>query len=86
MPTIYERMIAAGVKTDSHESDLYVPATPEALEVILAFREESGEVVPTVPFRNQKDGTPWLDIPFRFDPWWEEHANLVPIVGRIGRG
>jgi len=69
--TIYAQMLAAGVPTDSHESDLYVKATPEALAIVRRYRWRNL----VTSFTHAVDGTRWLEIPFAFDPWWENRAN-----------
>jgi len=82
--TIYEDLIAAGVKTDSHESDLYFEATPAAREIMrrrglinrTGQRRAEGQSFQF--FRSEIDGKVWVDVPFSFDPWWHKR--------RIGHG
>lgn len=69
--SIYEQMKAAGIETDNHESDLYVPATPESKEIIKSYHHR--EIVTS--FISQIDGKLWYDIPFAFDPWWQARAK-----------
>ncbi len=68
-PTVYERLTAAGVPTDNHESDLYALATPVSRAIVA----ESGRSAAT--FRSAVDGKLWLDIPFAYDPFWESKAG-----------
>ncbi len=61
--SVYERLKALGVPMSNHESDLYVKATPEAIE---ATKNEANRRF----FTSQIDGTLWIDLPFRYEPWW----------------
>ena len=65
-PTIYEAMKAAGVPIDSHESDLYVRATPEAERIISEYGKV-GEY-----FTDSIDHVRWIELPFMFDPFWKK--------------
>lgn len=68
--SIYQRLQAIGAEMDSHESDLYVRWTPDV-----------GAILKTYEFRTNcqgftgRDGKPWVDIPFAYDPWWERRAK-----------
>ncbi len=67
--SLYSDLIAAGCEIDHHESDLYVKRTPEAVAII----HQHGKTVDgwnVQPFVSQIDGTPWLDIPFAYEPYW----------------
>jgi hypothetical protein len=66
MTSIYQRLVAAGVPLDNHESDLYAKVTG-ASRPIVEERMKAGVLV-TV-FASQIDGL-WYDIPFAFEPWW----------------
>lgn len=70
MPTLYERLIAAGCEVSSHRSDLYVRRCEDVLSVINAYMKETGEKITFSTFKNNIDGGMWLDIPFSFDPYW----------------
>lgn len=71
--TLYEEIVAAGIPVDHHESDLYVPDTPEVRAILTRHaRTGAGFVV--------QDGHPnagqvWLDVPFAYDPWWKERLR-----------
>ena len=67
--TIYEELRASGCPIDNHESDLYVKSTPES-RAIIERRQNDGESLSVSGFTSQTDQTPWLDLPFRFDPYW----------------
>ncbi len=66
--TIYQALKTAGVALDNHESDLYAKDTDISRAILQDYPHTySG-------FLNQQDGQAWLDIPFAFDPWWEERG------------
>jgi hypothetical protein len=75
---LYERLKAAKVPLDSHESDLYVKVTPESTAIVAAYRREwadqyGREPVAVTTFASQTDnGALWYDIPFAYTPWWEK--------------
>jgi hypothetical protein len=73
MSAVYKRMKKLGVRMDSHESDLYVPVTPETTEAIEELTDSGAMTVEVTRFRSH-DGTEWYDIPFAFDPWWQERG------------
>jgi hypothetical protein len=69
--TLCEELKAAGVEMLNHESDLYVPDTPEVRAILAKHRPEPST---TRGFTNQAPphvGERWLDVPFAYDPWWE---------------
>lgn len=71
-PTLYARMVAAGVPIESHESDLYVPINLETTDIL---RQHYGETTwrhhsQAVSFRSPLDGKLWYDIPFAYLPFW----------------
>ena len=69
--TIHQRLKIAGCKLGHHESDLYVESTPKALKVL----ESHPNPVDYTTFRNERDGTPWLDIPFSNDSFWAKKSR-----------
>lgn len=71
--TIYEQMKAAGVEIDHHCSDMYVPANEITREIVKGYEFKQN----VTRFKSAIDGTPWLDIPFSFDPWWEDAEKQV---------
>jgi len=68
--SIYSELKAAGVPLDSHESDLYAKVTPES-ETLIARYQFKGNVK---RFRSQIDGTPWFDIPFAYESFWQKNC------------
>ena len=75
--TFYAELKATGAKIEHHESDLYTPDTPEARE--LAKRHNMTGVL-MVPFRHQASGTPWLDFPFAYAPFWDKVARRAEVA------
>jgi hypothetical protein len=69
--TLFAELLAAGVPTASHESDLYFPATP-ATRAILARHPVAKSVASG--FVNQVEGGVWIDVPFAYDPWWHNRV------------
>ena len=68
MENIYTALKNLGCKMDNHESDLYVKATKEAQ--ILTENEPNRKF-----FMNQIDKTLWIELPFRYLPWWEKRQK-----------
>lgn len=64
---IYEDLIAAGVPTDHHESDLYALVTPESRALVAAYEYRCH----VQTFVSQVDGRLWYDIPFAYQPFWD---------------
>lgn len=69
--SLYTELIEAGIDTSNHESDLYFPASPEALSILDRHPTQKANAT---RFHNQAPpnvGQLWVDVPFAFDPWWE---------------
>jgi hypothetical protein len=64
---IYQKMKALGCEIGHHESDLYVPVTPETTRIVEQY--EFKGIVTT--FAEQQTGKPWYSIPFAYSPYWE---------------
>ena len=69
--TTYEKAIEAELEIDNHASDLYIKDTTAA-RVIVGGHEFASTVT---RFRSQIDGCIWFDVPFAFDPWWNERKK-----------
>lgn len=69
----YKALKEAGCKLDSHESDLYVKATPEADTILKAHGITPG-AWGCERFTSQIDKQTWYDLPFMYDPWWEKRT------------
>lgn len=67
---IHKEMVESGAEIDHHESDLYVRATPEVLEIA----HKSGWNWGT--FVSQIDGKLWVEIPFGYWPFWERRGGV----------
>lgn len=74
--TLYQRILSAGIQHDHHESDLYVPDTPEVRRIIDETKHHTQRVFPSfINHIHPGKGEVWLDIPFAYDPWWEERKK-----------
>lgn len=73
-PSLYDDVIAAGIQHASHYSDLYLPSTPEVRALLAKHGiKVNGHSAST--FTNQVEGGTWIDVPFRFDPYWATRTN-----------
>jgi hypothetical protein len=81
---LYDRLKDAGCELDSHESDLYVKKTPEAVSIINQFQQEKNNYWNLSAFTGN-DGEQWLEVPFGYSPWWDAKAGseegYMPEVG-----
>jgi hypothetical protein len=73
--SVYQRLKAAGVPLDNHESDLYAKVTPESKAIIEEYDREPHLTWPVSTFISQVDGARWYDIPFAYEPWWEARSG-----------
>ena len=67
---LYDELKAAGIQIDSYESDLYFPATPQALAILDKYPLQKAYAE---RFRNQAPpnvGDIWIDVPFAYLPFW----------------
>jgi len=67
--SIYSEAIAQGIEVAHHESDLYLPMTNEAADILSANPKW-----PHTLFRSAVDDKMWYDIPFAYDPWWQKRG------------
>lgn len=72
--TLYQELTAAGIETDNHASDLYCPATPEAYAILKRHPQQYGSAS---VFTSQTDGRQWYDVPFAFDPYWQQKITTA---------
>lgn len=70
--SLYSDIVAAGIETDNHQSDLYIPRTVAALEILAKYPEYR---YTAKTFVNNLDGKLWIDVPFAYLPWWEKRAQ-----------
>lgn len=69
VPTsLYEEIVAAGIRFDHHASDLYIPDTERTREILGRY---PGEWQNAQAFICQKSGEPWIDVPFAYTPYWD---------------
>lgn len=73
-PDLYDVIVAAGIPLDHHESDLYVPDTPE-VRAILDRPEYALNKTNATRFTNQVEGGTWIDIPFAYAPYWRARST-----------
>ena len=64
---LYEKLKAANIPMSNHYSDLYAKVTPESEKII--FRYEYSNMVRQ--FISEIDNTLWYDIPFAYQPYWD---------------
>ena len=69
--SIYNEMVEAGVEISSHESDLYVPCNEITTEIISRYIHKCN--VTTFNCYDEV-GNVWYDIPFAYDPWWNDRG------------
>jgi hypothetical protein len=83
---IYEEAKKLGVTIDHHESDLYIPVTPETRALIARYKSRSNVTwfnEMTMPDKRpcalcgkvsnkQKFIRAWYDIPFAYQPFWDK--------------
>lgn len=71
-PSLYQRLVAAGVPTSNWQSDLYFKAGPVAERIIREAKADG--VLKSNPslFINRVEGGYWYDAAFQFDPFWEK--------------
>lgn len=65
---IYDEAKKLGVEIDHHQSDLYIPVTPETKELVRQYKSRAN----VTTFKNQLDHKPWYDIPFAYSPFWDK--------------
>ena len=72
MDSLYQALKRAGIPLTNHASDLYFPATDEALAILAQYRALKGNAT---FFTNQKPphvGDRWVSVPFAFEPFWQK--------------
>jgi len=74
MNTIYQSCLEADIETANHCSDLYIPVTPQTTTLIAKHK------IAPKSFRNKCTGTIWYEIPFCYDPWWEQRGFVFPEI------
>jgi hypothetical protein len=72
-PTLYESLVAAGVKVANHCSDLYFEWTPAARAIFHQYPSQRGSLFVSQDPADNK--AVWCDVPFSFDPFWDMAFN-----------
>ena len=69
---LYQRALGLGVTIDHHESDLFLPVTPETIALVKEYRfaKSVKRFVSTIDGRAEI----WYEIPFAYSPFWEPRA------------
>ncbi len=74
--SLHADLVAAGIKIGNHESDLYAPDTPEVRAILDRYPLNKANARPfTVQQGHPDAGQRWLDIPFSYDPFWENRRG-----------
>jgi len=73
--SLFERIKAAGVLYDNHESDLYFESTEISRAILNQFPDK--KAIATSFLSNTDHGKRWIDVPFAFLPWWELRAAIA---------
>lgn len=74
MATLFEKIRDAGIEYGNRCSDLQVKDGPEVREIL----EEHDKTVDgwnVQPFTNQITGERWLEIPFAYEPFWQNKGG-----------
>lgn len=75
MATLYEELVAAGVKIGNHCSDLYFEWTDTSSEILKRHKAEQK----LSSFFTSKDpadnGATWCDVSFAYEPFWQRAEN-----------
>ena len=77
--TIHEKLKAAGVELDSHESDLYAKVDDKSRPIIKEYEFEQN----VKTFRSEIDGSMWYDIPFGNDDFWQKGYEAMGGEGSL---
>lgn len=65
---LWDEIVKQNIQHDHHESDLYLPVTPETARLVSQYDYHDRATT----FVSQVDGKVWYDIPFAYDPFWQE--------------
>jgi hypothetical protein len=71
MDTLFDEIKAAGIPFASHETDLYIPATHDALRILDRFTLERKNATFFINQAPPHIGERWIDVPFAYLPAWE---------------
>ena len=71
--TLYEKALATlpHDEIDHHESDLYLKHSKKSLSLLAEYEYKNN----VKPFTSPIDHAVWYDIPFAYDPFWQEKTG-----------
>jgi|WetSurMetagenome_2_1015567.scaffolds.fasta_scaffold338814_3 hypothetical protein len=69
--SIYQMMKEKNIPIYSHESDLYVIVNDDSREIVRMYYFLHN----VTKFINHIDGMEYFDIPFAFDPWYDQFSK-----------
>lgn len=80
--TLHAAIVAAGITTDHHESDLYFPVSPVAVTILDGYPDHKAIAK---RFVSNTDGKAWVDVPFAYEPFWQakKETTRAAIVAKI---
>lgn len=76
--SIYETFKFAGCRVAHYESDLYVKSDPLSRRVVREMVEAERITRHPCLFAATDGSGFWYELPFAYDPWWEEKLKKVP--------
>lgn len=68
--TLFHQVKEAGIPFDNHCSDLYIPVNMKTQKLVAEYEFKQN----VTTFSSAIDKTPWFDIPFAYDPYWESRG------------
>ena len=63
--TQYKKLVAEGIETANHCSDLHFPVTERTKEILREYPDAK-----PIMFLNQITKTTWFQVNFAYDPFW----------------
>ena len=66
--SLYTTLVEAGVEVSNWQSDLYFPINDTTRQILASFPKEKA-IAKT--FRSNVTRQPTYEVPFAFDPYWE---------------
>ena len=74
MNSLYDEIVAAGIPTSNHESDLYFLDTPEARAILARYPTKEANARRFTSQAPPHKGERWVDVPFAYAPWWRKRV------------
>ena len=63
--SIFAEVVSLGIPYDNHATDLYIPVTDQTTRLLKKYGIKADK------FKSNIDGKIWYDVPFAYDPEWE---------------